>query len=84
MANLGVHGAAATLQLQDLWIKNITITMGLVDGTTVPTLLRLIQDGKIKLEMFGTHTCTLDNMMGAYDVVAEAGEHNALKVVIKR
>ena len=84
VANIGVHGAPATLQLQELWIKNITITMGLVDGTTVPTLLRLVQEGKLKPELFGTHSFTLDNTMGAYDVFADAGKHNALKVVIKR
>lgn len=56
--------------------------MGLVDGRTVPTLLRLVQQGTLKPELFGTHTFTLDNTMGAYDVVAD--EHNAPKVVMKR
>ena len=84
VANVGVHGTAATLHLEDLWIKNITITMGLVDGTTVPTLLQLVRDGKIKPEMFATHNFDLQDTMGAYDVFAEAGKHNALKVVISR
>ena len=62
--------------------------MGLVDGRTVPTLLRLVQQGTCKPEPFGTHTFTLDNTMGACDVVADAGKHdagkdNALKVVMK-
>src|ERR1017187_8823473 len=30
IANIGVHGEPATLHLEDLWIKNITITTGLV------------------------------------------------------
>ena len=29
VANIGVHGAAATLHLESLWIKNVTITTGL-------------------------------------------------------
>ncbi|MDX2633411.1 alcohol dehydrogenase catalytic domain-containing protein, partial [Streptomyces scabiei] len=31
VANIGVHGEPATLHLEDLWIKNVTITTGLVD-----------------------------------------------------
>jgi len=34
--------------------------------------------------MFGTHDFNLQDTMGAYDVFAEAGKNNALKVVIKR
>src|SRR5450759_1101954 len=84
VANVGVHGASATLHLEDLWIKNVTITMGLVDGTTVPMLLALVREGKIRPEMFGTHDFNLQDTMGGYDVFAEAGKNNALKVVIKR
>ena len=40
VANIGVHGAPTTLHLEELWIKNITITTGLVSGTTIPTLLQ--------------------------------------------
>ena len=32
IANIGVHGEPATLHLEDLWIKNVTITTGLVDA----------------------------------------------------
>ncbi len=84
IANIGVHGAPTTLHLEELWIKNVTITTGLVDGTTVPLLLQLVRSGKIAAEMFGTHDFALHDMMAAYDTFAEAGKHNALKVVIKR
>ena len=84
VANIGVHGAPTTLHLEDLWIKNVTITTGLVDGTTVPMLLQLVRSGKIAAEMFGTHDFPLHDMMAAYDTFAEAGKHNALKVVIRR
>ena len=40
VANVGVHGAPATLHLEDLWIKDVTITTGLVDTRTTPQLLR--------------------------------------------
>ena len=84
VANIGVHGAPTTLHLEELWIKNVTITTGLVDGTTVPLLLQLVRSGKIAAEMFGTHDFALQDMMAAYDTFAEAGKHNALKVVIRR
>ena len=29
MANIGVHGKPAALHLEDIWIKNLTITTGL-------------------------------------------------------
>jgi alcohol dehydrogenase len=84
IANIGVHGAPTTLHLEELWIKNVTITTGLVDGTTVPLLLQLVRSGKIAAEMYGTHDFALHDMMTAYDTFAEAGKHNALKVVIRR
>ncbi|WP_028937683.1 zinc-dependent alcohol dehydrogenase family protein [Pseudonocardia spinosispora] len=84
IANIGVHGAPATLHLEELWIKNITITTGLVDTVTVPMLLSLVRDGRLPAEMFGTHEFALGAILDAYDVFANAGEHNALKVVLKR
>ena len=82
VANIGVHGSPTTLHLEELWIKNITITTGLVSGNTVPTLLALARDGRIQAEKLGTHRFQLDQIMEAYDVFAAAGEHDALKVVI--
>jgi alcohol dehydrogenase len=82
VANIGVHGSPTTLHLEELWIKNITITTGLVSGNTVPTLLALARDGRIEAEKLGTHRFKLDQIMDAYDVFAAAGEHDALKVVI--
>jgi alcohol dehydrogenase len=84
VANIGVHGASAVLHLEDLWIQNVTITTGLVDGTSIPTLLQLASSGKIQSDLFGTHTFGLHDMLDAYDVFANAGEHDALKVVIRR
>ena len=84
VANIGVHGAPTTLHLEDLWIKNVTITTGLVDCTTVPMLMRLVQSGRIAGELFGTHEFAMNDILSAYDTFAEAGRNNALKVVIKR
>jgi alcohol dehydrogenase len=82
VANIGVHGAPTTLHLEDLWIKNITITTGLVSGSTIPILLRLAREGRIEAEKLGTHRFALAEIMQAYDVFAAADEHDALKVVM--
>jgi alcohol dehydrogenase len=83
VANIGVHGAPTTLHLEELWIKNITITTGLVSGSSVPTLLKLARDGRIEAEKLGTHHFALADIQQAYDVFAAAGEHDALKVVLQ-
>ena len=83
VANVGVHGEPTTLHLEELWIKNITITTGLVSGNTIPTLLALARDGRIEAEKLGTHRFKLDQILEAYDVFAAPDEHDALKVVIQ-
>jgi len=84
VANIGVHGAPATLHLETLWIKDVTITTGLVDTMTTPTLLRLLADGQIDPTPIITHRFGLDQMMEAYDVFGAPSETGALKVVLSR
>src|SRR4051795_11499935 len=55
VANVGVHGAAATLHLEELWIKNITITTGLVDPSSPPMLRRIPAAGRLDRSRFITH-----------------------------
>jgi alcohol dehydrogenase len=84
VANVGVHGQPATLHLEDLWIRNVTITTGLVDTYSTPTLLRLVAGRQIEAERFVTHRFAFDEFMKAYDVFAAAGDTGALKVVLSR
>ena len=84
VANVGVHGAPATLHLEDLWIRNVTITTGLVDTYSMPTLIRLVQGGGLDLVPLVTHRFALDDLPQAYDVFADAGRSGALKVVLTR
>jgi alcohol dehydrogenase len=84
VANVGVHGKPVQLHLEDLWIRNINISMGLVNANTTPMLLRLVAQHKIPAEKFATHRFGFDQMMEAYDTFARAAETNALKVVITR
>jgi alcohol dehydrogenase len=82
VANVGVHGKPATLHLEDLWIKNITITTGLVDTHSTPTLLRMAAAGRLPTGALVTHTFPLELMEEAYDVFAKAADTGALKVVL--
>ncbi|MEU9188901.1 zinc-dependent alcohol dehydrogenase family protein [Streptomyces sp. NPDC048484] len=82
VANVGVHGKPATLHLEDLWIKNVTITTGLVDTHSTPTLLRMAAAGRLPTSQLITHTFPLDGMQEAYDVFGNAAETGALKVVL--
>ena len=84
VANVGVHGTSVELALQDLWIMDLSITMGLVSASTTPMLLKLVAQHKLPAEKFATHHFTLDQMLEAYDTFARAGETQALKVVITR
>jgi alcohol dehydrogenase len=84
IANIGVHGEPATLHLEDLWIKNITITTGLVDAYSTPTLLKLLASHQIDAGRFITHHFALDDFDQAYDVFARAADTGALKVVLSR
>ncbi|MBE4733531.1 MULTISPECIES: zinc-dependent alcohol dehydrogenase family protein [Streptomyces] len=82
VANVGVHGKPATLHLEDLWIKNVTITTGLVDTHSTPTLLRMAAAGRLPTSSLVTHTFPLDGMEEAYDVFSRAADTGALKVVL--
>jgi len=82
VANVGVHGRPATLHLESLWIRDVTITTGLVDTFSTPTLLRAVAAGQIDPTRFTTHRFPLEAAMDAYDIFARAAETNALKVLM--
>jgi alcohol dehydrogenase len=83
LANIGVHGQPATLHLEQLWSRNITITTGLVDTYSTPTLLRLI-GRQLDVGRFVSHHFTMNEMMAAYDTFSRASDTAALKVVVTR
>ena len=82
VANVGVHGRPATLHLEDLWIRNVTLTTGLVDTYSTPTLLRMAAAGRLPTGQLVTHAVPLNHMEEAYEVFSKAAETGALKVVL--
>jgi alcohol dehydrogenase len=82
IANIGVHGQSVELQIQDLWIRNITITMGLVNTNTTPMLLKTVIARKIQPEKLITHHFKLDEIIRAYEVFDNAAKEKALKIIL--
>lgn len=84
IANVGVHGKPVTLHLEDLWIRDITLTTGLVDTYSTPTLLRMLADGQLDTGRFLTHRFGFSEIDEAYDVFARPQDSGALKVAMFR
>jgi alcohol dehydrogenase len=82
VANIGVHGRPVSLHLEKLWIRDVTITTGLVDTFSIPQLMRLIASGRLDPSLFATHRFALGDTMAAYDTFADAANSGALKVVL--
>jgi alcohol dehydrogenase len=84
VANIGVHGKPATLHLEDLWIRNITLTTGLVDTYSTPRLLTMLGAGQLDVGHMITHRFPMDDFMQAYEVFGSPATSGALKVVLSR
>lgn len=84
VANIGVHGKPVQLDLQELWIRNIAITTGLVNTTSIDMLLKLVAHRRLPLDHFVTHHFELADALAAYDTFGEAARHKAVKVALAR
>lgn len=82
IANVGVHGKSVELHLEKLWIRNVTITTGLVSTNSTPMLLNTVKSGKLKPEQLVTHRFSFDQIEQAYEVFKNAAKNKALKVII--
>jgi alcohol dehydrogenase len=81
VANIGVHGQPASLHLEQLWDRDVTITTGLVDTYSTPTLLRLLGH-QLDVGRFVTHHFAMGDFAAAYDTFSRASDTGALKVVL--
>jgi alcohol dehydrogenase len=84
VANVGVHGRPATLHLEDLWNRNVTITTGLVDTFSTGTLLNMLVSGQIDVSGMVTHRFGFGEFEHAYEVFSDPAATCALKVVVSR
>ncbi|MEJ9152410.1 zinc-dependent alcohol dehydrogenase family protein [Bacillus smithii] len=82
LANVGVHGKPVELHLEQLWIRNVKISTGLVNTSTTPMLLKTVESGKISPQQLVTHRFPLDQIIHAYDVFGNAAKEKAMKVIL--
>lgn len=83
IANVGVHGTKVDLQLQDLWIKNISLSTGLVSANTTQMLLKTLIAHKLQPEALITHKFKLSEIDHAYDIFSKAAEEKAIKMLLE-
>ncbi|MCO1603423.1 alcohol dehydrogenase [Desulfosporosinus nitroreducens] len=79
---IGVFEKPQILEMQNLWIQNITLKMGLVKANHIPELIDLIKEGKLNMKPLITHTIPLSQVAEGYDIF-EQRRDNAIKVVLK-
>jgi alcohol dehydrogenase len=84
LANIGVHGVPASLHLEKLWDRNMTLTTRLVDAVTTPMLLKAVEGGRLQPERLVTHRFALEDVLKAYETFGAASAHSALKVLLKQ
>jgi alcohol dehydrogenase len=82
VANVGVHGRPATLHLEALWDRDVTITTGLVDTFSTPRLISLLATSHLALPGLITHRFGLGEIQDAYDAFTDAADTGALKVAM--
>lgn len=82
IANVGVHGNPVELHIEELWIKNINISMGLVSTNTTPMLLKTLNSGKVDPARLVTHRLKLDEIMEAYEIFGNAAREKAMKIIL--
>lgn len=82
IANVGVHGVKVDFEIQKLWIKNLTITTGLVNTNTTPMLLKATATNKLPLKELITHRYKLGQIEEAYQVFLNGAREKAMKIII--
>ncbi|WP_245896572.1 zinc-binding dehydrogenase [Flavobacterium sediminis] len=82
IANVGVHGKKVDFEIEKLWIKNLTITTGLVNTNTTPMLLKAAATNKLPLKKMITHHFKLDELEHAYQVFLDGAKEKAIKIII--
>jgi alcohol dehydrogenase len=82
IANIGVHEVPATLHLETLWAKQITLTTGIPSGLTIPQLMKAIAAGTLDPTTLISHRFDLGDMVQGYETFRNAAQTDALKVVL--
>ena len=79
---IGVFEKPQELKMNELWIKNIKVHMGLVKTDCIPALLKLIKAGKINMRFLQTHQAALGDIINGYDIFGNKKD-NCIKWIVK-
>ena len=82
VASIGSHAVPATLHLERIWPRDVTITTGLVDTSSIPTLVELVRSRQLDVQGLVTHRYVREEIEAAYETFADAERSGALKVVL--
>lgn len=82
IAVVGVHGKPVEFQLKDMWVKNLTVTTGLVNANTTGMLMKAVQNSDLPITSLATHHFTWDQLDQAWETFSHADTHQAMKVII--
>ena len=82
VAVVGVHGKPVDFPLNEMWIKNLTITTGLVNANTTGMLLKAVQSSSLPVNALATHRFGWDELDKAWDTFSNASANKAMKVII--
>lgn len=82
IANVGVHGVKVDFEIEKLWIKNLTITTGLVNTNTTPMLIKAASTNKLPLQKLITHRFKLEEIEHAYQIFLNGAKEKAIKIII--
>ncbi|WP_094607689.1 Alcohol dehydrogenase [Sporomusa silvacetica DSM 10669] len=81
VSTVGVYSQPFLLQMQNYWMKNLTLNWGFVTVEHIPALIKLIQGGKINTKYLITHKAPLNDIVKGYDVFKNRKE-NCIKWLI--
>jgi alcohol dehydrogenase len=84
IANVGMHGKGVSLHLESLFSRNITITTHLVDTSSIPMLIKYVNENKIDPSCLISHVFKLDQIVEAYDVLENAEHEKVLKIILTK
>jgi alcohol dehydrogenase len=78
---IGVFSEPMEVRMNEIWIKNLYISTGLVPTNHIPEIIDLIQRGKLDMKFLITHRKPLNDILEGYEVFGEKKD-NCLKWIV--
>ncbi len=82
IADIGIFSKGVEVNKPELWTRNVTIRMGVVNTNTIPVLMKMIKAGKLDPTQLISHHFRLDQVVAAYEIFKNAAQEQAIKIVL--